>query len=248
MTAKRLLQSTLLPVLLTVIVNSAAAQESPADAFRKSYAAEAELKYQAAIAAIQPVAEASPEDYIVNLRLAWLHYLAGKQSDAVKYYVEAIRTAPRSVEARNGYVLPLLAEQRYEDAEQACRQVMVLDPRNYYANLRLAFALRMQGKLDVAVTLVREMIQLYPSDVSFLLELALALSAQGNDDEAKPLYQTVLLLAPDNATATQALAPPATSMRTRQVSPVAFILPRNEPKLQRIENRVDRLLDTLLRR
>jgi|GEM_PF-2567202 tetratricopeptide (TPR) repeat protein len=247
MTAKRLLQSSLIPVLLFVMTHSASAQESAADLFRKSYASEAALKYQEAIDAIQPLVEKTPDDYIVNLRMAWLHYLAGKQLESLNFYVGAIRVSPKSVEARNGYVLPLLAQERYEDVEQACRQVMVLDPRNYYANVRLAFALRLQGKLDVAVPLVRGMLELYPSDVSFLLELALALSAQEEADEAKALFEMVLLLDPDNATATQALAPPAAALETRPRRVVALIVPRNERKLQRIEDRVDHLLDTIFR-
>jgi tetratricopeptide (TPR) repeat protein len=148
----------------------------------------------------------------------------GKQTTALNHYVKAINVAPRSVEARNGYVLPLLALSRYSDAEKACRQVLIIDPKNYYANLRLVYSLRLQDKLEEATKLAPQMLILYPSNVYFLLEHALVLTASGKNAEARPIYQKVLLVSPANAIATKALAPQAAA--TDKVNATKFATAR----------------------
>jgi tetratricopeptide (TPR) repeat protein len=147
----------------------------------------------------------SPQRYAVNLRLGWLYYLGGKHDNARAYYQAAIKASPTSVEAKLGYILPLLAQGFYEDAEVAANQVVLADRLNYYGNLRLAFALRMQKKYDAAEKTANTMLALYPSDASFQLELALTKLAQGQKDAARRLLINVLLMEPENVTAKQLL-------------------------------------------
>ncbi|MEZ4765018.1 MAG: hypothetical protein R3C26_18120 [Calditrichia bacterium] len=66
---------------------------------------------------------------------------------------------------------------------------MNVDYYNYYGNLRLAYALRMQQKFDVAVKITQKMLAIYPIDVHFLTEFALGKIGLGETDEAMAVFQ-----------------------------------------------------------
>lgn len=155
------------------------------------------------------------QDYLVNLRLGWLYYSSGNYANSKQRYQMAITAAPAAIEPRLGYMLPLLAQARYAEVEAAATQVLRMDSANYYASLRLAIALRMQGKLDQAAEVNNSMLNLYPTDVAFLTQLALVHVAQKNSFAAGRVFRKILTLDPENVIAKRELAalPPANTSR-----------------------------------
>ena len=146
--------------------------------------------------------------YSSELQLAWQCYTNGNYSKSVTHYQAAIQSAPQSLNAKLGCLLPLLALKRFGEAETAAGQILKTYSANYEANLRLAYALRMQGKLDAAEAVLHRALALCPTDVSLLLELALVKTARQQNATAKSLFLEVLTLAPHNAIALQQLALP----------------------------------------
>ena len=122
-----------------------------------------------------------------------------------RYYYKAVQIAAKSSEAGLGYLLPLLAQARYQDVESLARQILAGDADNYYANLRLAIALRYQGKYSEAEKVAQHMLAAYPSDTLFMLELGLLSVAQNKKAEAKRWFSEVAALDPENGTAVQQL-------------------------------------------
>ena len=171
------------------------------DAYHKSYRYERSQNYTDAIKALSPVIIAFPQAYTVNLRLGWLNYLIGSYATARTHYLTAIKTAPDSLEAKLGHTLPLLAQERYDEAEIAAKQVLRIDPSNYLANLRLAFAFRMLKKYEAAEDLLNRMLVLYPTDVSLLTEYALVKLAKNQNPDAKRIFNDILTLDPENVIA-----------------------------------------------
>ena len=171
------------------------------DAYHKSYRYERSQNYADAIKALSPVITAFPQAYTVNLRLGWLNYLIGAYATARTHYQTAIKTAPDSLEAKLGHTLPLLAQERYDEAEIAAKQVLRIDPSNYLANLRLAFAFRMLKKFEAAEDLLNRMLVLYPTDVSLLTEYALVKLARNQNPDAKRVFNDILTLDPENVIA-----------------------------------------------
>ena len=159
-----------------------------------------------------------PASYPSELRLAWQCYTNGSYSNSVTHYQAAMRAAPESLDARLGCLLPLLALARFSEAESLATRVLHQYPANYYANLRLAYALRKQGKFPQAETVLNRTLAQRPADTSLLLELALVKLARHQNATAKRLFFDVLTLAPENAIALEQLASP--SLRTN---------PRDEP-------------------
>ncbi|RMH73551.1 MAG: tetratricopeptide repeat protein [Gemmatimonadetes bacterium] len=170
-------------------------------AYERSYTYEKIQDYQNAIKAMLAVFNAYPEGYTVNVRLGWLYYLNQNYANAIDHYQKAMKTAPYAAEAKLGYLLPLLAQGKYSEVEKIAYQILTIDYYNYYANLRLALALRMQEKYDLAQTVVERMLLLYPTDVPFLVEQALVKQAQDDPEAATAIFWDVLILDPENVTA-----------------------------------------------
>ena len=112
------------------------------------------------------------------------------------------RAAYADAERRLGQVLSALERPlALPHAEAVAKQVLRVDPSNYLANLRLAYALRLQKKFDAAEQLLGAMLVLYPTDVSLLTEFALIKLAKDNKADAKRLFNDVIVLDPENITA-----------------------------------------------
>ncbi len=189
-------------LLFAVVAVPALAQDAISDAFVQSYRYEKAQNYQDAVKALMALEN---KDYLANLRLGWLYYLSGNYANSRQHYQAAIADAPKAIEPRLGYMLPLLAQEKYLEVETVARQVLTIDSANYYASLRLAVAQRMQGKYSQAQTACVGMLELYPTDISFLVELGLCQMAQKNRDAASQVFRQVLTLDPENVTAKQQL-------------------------------------------
>lgn len=179
------------------------------DTFAKSYKYEKVQNYEDAIKAIVILKD---QDYLVNLRLGWLYYRSGNYANSKQRYQMAIAAAPKAIEPRLGYMMPLLAQSRYAEVEAAAKQVLTMDSGNYYASLRLAIALRLQGKLSQAEEVNNSMLELYPTEVSFLTQQGLVHVGQKDHAAARQVFRKILTLDPENVVAKRQLAePPATN-------------------------------------
>jgi tetratricopeptide (TPR) repeat protein len=172
-----------------------------AGSYHRSFDYERTQAYQDAIRALAPVYEAYPNGYTVNLRMGWLFYLNGNYNNAVAHYEVARSAAPFAIEPKLGQLLPLLAQGRWSEAEAVAYEVVSVDHYNYYGNMRLVLALRMQEKFEPAYQIALKMAGAYPTDLTFLAELALLNDARGNKDEAVRLFTDLLILDPENETA-----------------------------------------------
>ena len=183
------LHSTLLAIAAATILQSASAQES---VWQNSYQFESAGKYSEAIFAMETVAANSPDAELKLLRRGWLFYQTGKFDESIREYRLALERNSRSIDARLGIMLPMLASKRWREAEQVARAVLELAPHNYTASVRLAIA--QEGLQDwaaltkTATTLVAD----YPSDATAYTYLARANAWLGKRPEALAAYSAVL--------------------------------------------------------
>jgi tetratricopeptide (TPR) repeat protein len=191
----------LMIVLATCLRSDALSDKAIREAYYKSYNYEKMEDYTDAIKTLIPVLKDYPDTYTVNLRLGWLYYLNKKYANSLESYGKAAKITPTSLGAKLGRLLPLLAQQRFQVAEAAAFKILQVDHYNYYGNLRLAYALRMQRKYDMAETINLKMLALYPVDVLFLTEYALAKHGQGDINTAVTTFHNILILDPENVTA-----------------------------------------------
>ncbi|MGC3972566.1 MAG: hypothetical protein QM775_36045 [Pirellulales bacterium] len=189
----------ILAIALLIAASSTATSwaDTMQQALEKSYEAEKAGLYDQAVTAL--LGQRKPT-YLINMRLGWLHYLRQDYPTSKQFYQAAMRMAPKAVEPRLGYTLPLMAELRWGEVETACRSILSVDSSQYTAALRLTTALRMQAKYQAARTVNAGMLELYPNDVSFLAE-QLVVSAVLKTSDVRALCETILLLDPTNVTA-----------------------------------------------
>lgn len=197
---------------LTLLLALSFGQVNPGDitpkleaAFAKSVAYEKQLQYADAIKALTDLPVVEQGSYFAQLRLGWLNYRSAKYKESEIAYKAALESIPTATEAKLGLVLVVLAQLRFAEAEMLCQEVLKADPGNYYANLRLTYALRNQSKFDQAETINNLLMERYPTDVSVLLEAGLSKVGQKDKPAADQIFRRVLLLDADNEIANQQL-------------------------------------------
>ena len=184
-----------LAVLLALASAPAQAQDS---AWQNSYQLAADGKYYEAIIALDRVPANGPDAELKTLRRGWLYYLSGSYNESIREYRLAIERNSRSVDARIGVTLPLLALKRWREAALNARSALDLAPNNYTALLRLTLAQEgLQQWNDMART-TAIMIASYPSEAIPYAYLARAKVALGQRSDAIAAYTAVLVRNPDN--------------------------------------------------
>jgi tetratricopeptide (TPR) repeat protein len=190
------------------VAAAALAARTSADAgfFQESYDREAIGKNDESLAALDKLSSEKSASYVALLRRGWLQYRLGRNAAAVEAYAKAIAAAPKAVEPRLGILLPLLAQKQWPSAEKHAREILRLDPVNYLARLRLAFALYNQAKFAESRALYQQIVDGYPSDMEARSGLGWALLKLRKNSEAAAVFKGVLDFAPKNALAQQGLA------------------------------------------
>lgn len=87
---------------------------------------------------MEAAATATPDDYVVQLRLGWIRYMNSEFNKSEAAYRKAIEISrQKSVEALLGLTYPLAALGEWNQVELAYLQILDLDPNHFEANLYL---------------------------------------------------------------------------------------------------------------
>jgi tetratricopeptide (TPR) repeat protein len=173
------------------------------DAFSSSYSLETAGKYTAAIDALKKNYEES--SYEVNVRLGWLHYLAGLFNESIGYYNKATQLMPYSIEARLGYVYPAAAQGNWDQVIGKYQEILKIDPGNYTANYRMGSIYYTRKDYNQAHKFLEKLVNMYPFDYDALHMFAWTNYQMGKLREAKVLFNKALLNRPGDASALEGL-------------------------------------------
>ncbi len=174
--------------------------------YRDSYALESAGKVKAAANKVLTVLRREPDSYFANLRVGWLFYLQGESEQSVKYYDRAVGLKPKAVEPLLGKLLPLVGIAAWGRVAKTARQVLKLDPGNYTANSKLAYALYMSGNYVRALPVYELLVERYPSVVDMKAGLAWCRLKMGRVAEARTLFLEVLKVNSSHSSAASGLA------------------------------------------
>ncbi|MFO0757965.1 MAG: tetratricopeptide repeat protein [Byssovorax sp.] len=198
MNIKRMMVVVCLGIGLAGMSGEAGAGDTAADLFQKSYDYEAVGKLNDALGALDQLPSPRHECYVAHLRRGWLLSRLGRSPESIDAYGKAITAEPRSVEAKVGVLVPLMALRRWADTEAMAREALKLDPGNYLAGLRLAFSVYSLGRYAESAMLYRKLLDAYPSDVEVRAGLGWALLKSGKAADAAKEFREVLEIAPKN--------------------------------------------------
>jgi len=167
----------------------AAEKSSP---WQTSYALEASGQYEQAAAVLVPFLDHSASSEFALLRYGWLNYIQGHYNDAIRAYDRALSRNTRSIDARLGVTLPLLAQQRWREAAKFSKQVIGVSPWNYTAHERLLACEEGLKQWESMAKHARDLSSHYPSSATPYVYLARAELWLGNTDKAHAAYKQVL--------------------------------------------------------
>lgn len=184
---------------------AAMAQTNGGSPWQSSFAFEAAGKYAQAASALDGVLRDRPNDDFALMRRGWLGYLQGRHSEAIRDYNQALMANPQSLEARLGLSLPLMAQQRWKEAETELRKITAVSAWDYTAQTRLLACEEGQRKWDEMARRAGELAARYPSDATALVYLARAEAWLGNVKKARTAYAQVIDRVPGHIEATNYL-------------------------------------------
>ncbi len=201
-----ILKKTFIAPLLVLIVMQLHAQTNAVlqKAFHNSYTDELNKNYTAAINDIYPYL--SDNNYEINIRLGWLHYLNKNYTASQSYYQKAISLKPGSVEAKFGYVKPLSFLQSWDKVIEQYLAILKIDPQNTQANYWAGIIYYNRKQYDAAIKCFRTVITLYPFDYDGNHMLGWSYLMAGKKTEAKPLFEKALVIKPADASSTDGLS------------------------------------------
>lgn len=172
-------------------------------AFSKSYEAENAKNYTLAISELKVVYDAG--NYVVNIRLGWLNYLAKQYTESIKYYEKSISLKPYAIEARFGCVKPLSALEEWESVKKQYVEILTIDPQNTVANYWLGVINYNRKDFTAAAKLFEKIVNLYPLDYDSVIMLAWSKLYSSKLTEAKVLFHQALIIRPNDSSALSGL-------------------------------------------
>lgn len=192
-------------LLLSVSALGLAAPRTTAEVYQRSYKLEAAGKYAQALSALQAIVSVERGQYIYQLRLGWLNYLAGKHTPARAAYKRAAALAPGAVEPLLGLMLPQMAVRKWKDADRTARRILRMAPGNDLASTRHAWILYNLGRYDDAEQIYRSVLRSFPANLEMRAGLGWSLLAQGRKADARAAFAEVLRFSPQDSSATKGI-------------------------------------------
>ncbi len=172
-----------------------------------SYTLEANGEYEKAASVIYQFIDRGAENEFALIRYGWLNYLQGNFNDSIQAYQRALDRNNRSVDARLGIALPLMAQRRWSSAVRYLKQVIGHSPLNYTAHIRLMICEEGLRKWETLEKHAKEVSIHYPTDTLALVYLARAHAWQGDKQKAYAAYKRVLVRYPEHLEAIRYLNP-----------------------------------------
>lgn len=170
---------------------AADAADASSDAFRGLYfdlvdAYEQIRQYDKAAAILAQARRLSPQEPLVEIRLARSQVNAGKSQDAVATLRSAIEKFPDEPIVKIELASTFERQKKYADAETLFLQVIESDPENAVALNSLGYMLAERGqRLDESVSFVERALVLDPGNPAYLDSLGWAYYKQGRIDLAE---------------------------------------------------------------
>jgi tetratricopeptide (TPR) repeat protein len=129
--------------------------------------------------------------------LTWRQIAVWRSSATL--WAHAVRVAPNSSIAQNGFGFILLESKRYDEALLHLNRAVAIQPANEMTHKNLWRLWREQGRADQLTAALRESIRVWPTFVDAHFLLAAQLSQAGDQAGAKSEYLRALELRPDHS-------------------------------------------------
>ncbi len=173
------------------------------NAFSKSYYFQEQANYDQAIAALNKVYSVS--SYEINLRLGWLHYLAGNNAQSIQFYKKAAKIMPAATEPQWNMITVYTKTENWREIEKMYKSILKLNPKNSTANYNLGLIYYYRKSYVTAKKYFDVSLNLTPFEYNSMLMSAWTNYFLGNMNHATILFNKVLLYSPNDTSALEGL-------------------------------------------
>jgi tetratricopeptide (TPR) repeat protein len=173
-------------------------------AFSISYTLVAEKKYDEALLNFITVYDES--SYEINLRLAYLYYLAGKHAESIEFYQKSMALKPNAIEPLWAILYPYEMLEKWTDIERTYYSILKFDPQNVAANYNLGYMYYYRKDYTRAKKFFDVCLTQFPFTYNYMLMSAWTNYFLGNTKEAKNLFIRTMYYNPKDASAAEGLA------------------------------------------
>ncbi len=190
-------------IICTLLIGSlsnvkAQSLQQKVHAFSESYTQETKGDYAGSIKTLKALNIS--DQYEIELRLGWLHYLAGMQIESIKHYQSAIKIMPFSIEAKFGLIYPISTLGNWDQVKDQYESILKIDSKNTLALYRLSLLNYNKKEYATARKHLETVVNLYPFDFDGLSLLGYTYLQLGMKKEAKIVFGKCLLSQPSNDT------------------------------------------------
>jgi tetratricopeptide (TPR) repeat protein len=133
-------------------------------AFAASTNEETAKNYTNAIQIMKTINEKYHSDYLISLRLGWLHYLSKDYESSIRYYQEAEKISDNSIESLLGITYPYAELKKWDQIQDVYNTILSKDKLNYAANLRLGQIYYNRANYVLAKKYFTVLYEQFPSD------------------------------------------------------------------------------------
>jgi len=161
--------------------------------------------YDEAINILSDIYDQYKNDYLINIRLGWLNYLAKDYTNSIKYYKEAVRVSDRSIESLLGITYPYSAKEKWDEIKNVYKEILDIDPYNYTANVNLGKIYFGEGDYLNSKAILEKLHSNYPGDYSVNLYLGWTYYNLGSKSNAHEYFITAFIINPNDASAIEGL-------------------------------------------
>jgi tetratricopeptide (TPR) repeat protein len=184
-----------------------AVEASPSSAayFNLATVAEAQGKYDDAIASYRQAVALNPQRWQAHEAAARLLEKQEKIREAVEHYRLFVELNPQAVDAREHLAGNLLNLGEFGEAVQQFRKLLELAPERNEARIKLGTILALSGRLNEAVEVLSAAVKVDPEDGRVLVKLGQVTAAQGRLSEAAGYFREAVRLQSEDAEAQENL-------------------------------------------
>ena len=205
-----------LPALLflSALTSGLASAQAPAQApasgsaqsWQASLSAESSRDYDSALKQVTAYQSSGGNAFLATIRTAWLYYLKQDYQNAAKFYLQAERLQPSSINPLLGLLRVSEAENDGAGIQKAAQSVLHVDPLNYRAQMASAYQQYTARSYAMALASYRRVLTYYPDDMTALSGEGWSLYYLGQRDEAAIDFQTLLGINAEDAWAQKGYA------------------------------------------
>ena len=154
----------------------------------------AEKRYNVAI---EELKKAPPDEVLqVNLAVAYLNN--GDTEDALKTVSAIVKEHPDYAQAQFNLGAVLSRQDRFNEAAQAFKEAMRLDPSNDVTRLTYVKTLEVLAQFETAAPIIRDYLRRHPHDFDALYYTGVIEKGLGNNAEAEKTLREAVAIKPDN--------------------------------------------------